>query len=343
MEEQTELSKLATENARLKEDNARLRAQLLASTTGNPEDEAFLVVSRETLTRWAQEVRANCVDDDSGCCRDCGAYVKTMPHLEDCKWEGLTEELDRYTTLHPAAPARHPAQLDCVAARTSTLRSMGLNEDVALYTPLWNAAWKMAVRACALAEGPDLLTAEEWVKLRDWAQDDDRAPAKTAFTAGAARDAASAFEAAFHKDPLLARPSVTYALREAVAVLYLADNSDYRGALWNIVRSLSPRLWQLLQDNARAASNEAETLHRSAIERELASSSADERRWQYIAANNYCEVPYSERRENFSVEVRIALGAVNPLNFMKQDKHGYMRLSPALIDAAILQQNLDRG
>ena len=175
------------------------------------------------------------------------------------------------------------------------------------------------------------------MKLRNWAQIDEREPAKTAFTAGAARDAASAFEAAFHADPLLARPSVTSALREAVAVLYLSDNSDYRGALWNIVRSLSPRMWQLLQDNESAAYRAVHAMDRSAIEREQAFSAEDASRWQYIVANSYCEVQYRDRAEHQTVQITVFLGRLNPLPFTEPDPHGHIRLTPGLIDAAILR------
>jgi hypothetical protein len=201
--------------------------------------------------------------------------------------------------------------------------------------PVWNEAWKAAVRACAISAGPDVLTAEDWVKLRNWAQNDERSPANTAFTAGAARDAASAFESAFHGDPLLARPSVTTALREAVAVLYLSDNSDYRGALWNIVRSLSPQMWQLLQENGSAAYRAVHSMDRSAIERELGFSAEDARRWQYIVANNYCEVQYRERSEVQTVQITVFLGRLNPLPFTQPDPYGHIRLTPGLIDAAI--------
>jgi hypothetical protein len=43
---------------------------------------------------------------------------------------------------------------------------------------------------------PDNITASEWKRLRDWFADPQRKPANTAFTAGAARDAATAFESA---------------------------------------------------------------------------------------------------------------------------------------------------
>jgi hypothetical protein len=45
-------------------------------------------------------------------------------------------------------------------------------------------------------EFPDALSGNEWLKLRDWFADPARKRATSAFTAGAARDAATAFEAA---------------------------------------------------------------------------------------------------------------------------------------------------
>jgi hypothetical protein len=38
------------------------------------------------------------------------------------------------------------------------------------------------------------------------------------------------------------------ALREAVAVLYFADNSDYEGGLWQVVNALAPDLGKQLAD-----------------------------------------------------------------------------------------------
>lgn len=43
---------------------------------------------------------------------------------------------------------------------------------------------------------PDALSGNEWLKLRDWFANPDRKRANLAFTAGAARDAATAFESA---------------------------------------------------------------------------------------------------------------------------------------------------
>lgn len=42
----------------------------------------------------------------------------------------------------------------------------------------------------------DALSAEDWIRLRDWMADPKRGPAATQFTAGAMRDAATAFESA---------------------------------------------------------------------------------------------------------------------------------------------------
>jgi hypothetical protein len=44
-------------------------------------------------------------------------------------------------------------------------------------------------------ELPDALSGNDWMKLRDWFADPARKRANSAFTAGAARDAATAFEA----------------------------------------------------------------------------------------------------------------------------------------------------
>ena len=41
----------------------------------------------------------------------------------------------------------------------------------------------------------DKLSLPDWMRLRDWFADPNRKPANIAFTAGAARDAATAFEA----------------------------------------------------------------------------------------------------------------------------------------------------
>ena len=46
---------------------------------------------------------------------------------------------------------------------------------------------------------------------------------------------------------------IAAATHSAVAAIYFADNSDYLPALWNIIRSLSPELYDLLQnDEAKA-------------------------------------------------------------------------------------------
>ena len=43
------------------------------------------------------------------------------------------------------------------------------------------------------------------------------------------------------------------ALREAVTVIYLTDNSDYLPALWTVVRALNPEIAELLERDPSAA------------------------------------------------------------------------------------------
>lgn len=336
MENKDTLERLQHESARLRDENARLRAQLFAAISGDPHDAQYVMVERATLRQWAAQVQVLAADPESGCCRDCGEYVATMPHGEDCAFASLASEVETRAKHQPLPPVDMAPELDCTAAREATLRSMGMGaSEKSVLGPVWDAAWRAAVRACAIARGPDQLTAEDWVKLRNWAQDDNRAPANTAFTAGAARDAATAFEMAFAKDPLLARPSVTTALHEAVAALYFDDNSKYRGTLWNIVRSLSPSLWQLLQDNPREAYSKAAGLTPQSLAAEINAPSADARRWHFIASRNSCEVRYAENSENNSIDVTLYLGSFNPMPYFKQDAYGHARLTVELIDAAM--------
>ena len=129
MEEQDVTSRLQADNGRLAEDNARLRAQLLAATTGNPQDEQFVVVARESLTRWSAQLREGCADNESGCCTECGAYLASMPHLDDCSWVPLTDEIDRHAALQPMAPDIPAAQLDCSLAPRTHLAVDGFERD----------------------------------------------------------------------------------------------------------------------------------------------------------------------------------------------------------------------
>ena len=49
-------------------------------------------------------------------------------------------------------------------------------------------------------------------------------------------------------------PNVQKALGEAIAAIYLADNSDYRSALWAVVEALGgPEAVDLLLKDERAA------------------------------------------------------------------------------------------
>jgi len=336
MDDKDTLARLQDEHARLRDENARLRAQLYAAISGDPHDKQYVMLARATLRQWATQLQTLAADPDSRCCRDCGEYVATMPHGKDCAFAELAGEVEAHANHEPLPLVDMTPELDSRTARDATLRSMGMDaREKSVVGPVWDAAWRTAVRACAIAGGPDQLTAEDWVKLRNWAQDDNRAPANTAFTAGAARDAATAFEMAFAKDPLLARPSVTAGLQEAVAALYFDDNSKYQGALWNVVRSLSPSLWQLLQDNPRQAYEKASELAQQSLAAETAAPSADARRWQFIASSNSCEVRYAEYRENNTIDVTLYLGSFNPMPYFKRDAHGHARLTVELIDAAM--------
>ena len=46
---------------------------------------------------------------------------------------------------------------------------------------------------------------------------------------------------------------IEIALNEAIAAIYFNDNSDYLGALWNIVRFLNPEAAELLEKDEWAA------------------------------------------------------------------------------------------
>lgn len=48
-------------------------------------------------------------------------------------------------------------------------------------------------------------------------------------------------------------PNVAKALRAAIAVLYFTDNSDYKSALWAVVRALDPDAAALLEEDDSAA------------------------------------------------------------------------------------------
>ena len=48
-------------------------------------------------------------------------------------------------------------------------------------------------------------------------------------------------------------PDVNRALHEAVAAIYLNDNSDYLPALWSVVRALDPKIAKLLERNGSKA------------------------------------------------------------------------------------------
>lgn len=54
----------------------------------------------------------------------------------------------------------------------------------------------------------------------------------------------------------MTRPSdgkISAAIKEAVTVLHLADSSDYKGALWDVIRSLDPQMAELLYHDEEAA------------------------------------------------------------------------------------------
>lgn len=57
-------------------------------------------------------------------------------------------------------------------------------------------------------------------------------------------------DAALAKD---APPNVAEALHAAVAAIYFDDSSDFRGALWNVVRALDPKIADLLENDESAA------------------------------------------------------------------------------------------
>jgi hypothetical protein len=46
---------------------------------------------------------------------------------------------------------------------------------------------------------------------------------------------------------------LAHVLHEAVAAIYFDDNSDFEGALWNIVRHLAPDLVGMLETNPKRA------------------------------------------------------------------------------------------
>lgn len=50
------------------------------------------------------------------------------------------------------------------------------------------------------------------------------------------------------------------ALQKAVAALYLADSSDYKTALWDVVRALSPDMAKLLEQDEAKAFQESQKL-----------------------------------------------------------------------------------
>lgn len=52
-------------------------------------------------------------------------------------------------------------------------------------------------------------------------------------------------------------PNQAQALYTAVAAIYFADSRDYRGALWNVVRHLSPMMADELISNERIAYEKA--------------------------------------------------------------------------------------
>lgn len=50
------------------------------------------------------------------------------------------------------------------------------------------------------------------------------------------------------------------ALQKAVAVLYFADSNDYKTALWDVVRTLSPDMAKLLEQDEAKAFQESQKL-----------------------------------------------------------------------------------
>lgn len=50
------------------------------------------------------------------------------------------------------------------------------------------------------------------------------------------------------------------ALQKAVAALYFADSSDYKTALWGVVRALSPDMAKLLEQDEAKAFQESQKL-----------------------------------------------------------------------------------
>ena len=43
------------------------------------------------------------------------------------------------------------------------------------------------------------------------------------------------------------------ALHTAVAAIYLDDSSDYRSALWDVIKELDPYIYELLANNEKRA------------------------------------------------------------------------------------------
>lgn len=109
--------------------------------------------------------------------------------------EPMIDALRDAAALRPAAQRVTPKQQ---AAWDAFVKAMGDGVHVASRPGLTTAvdAGIKALETAACESKVDTFSADEWIRLRDWMADPARRPANSAFTAGPARDAATAFESA---------------------------------------------------------------------------------------------------------------------------------------------------
>lgn len=109
--------------------------------------------------------------------------------------EPMIDALRAASDLRPATRKVTPKQQ---AAWDAFVKAMGDGVHVAErpgLTTVVDAGIK-ALEAAACESKVDTFSSDEWIRLRDWMADPARRPANSAFTAGPARDAATAFESA---------------------------------------------------------------------------------------------------------------------------------------------------
>lgn len=106
--------------------------------------------------------------------------------------------IDALRAASELRPATQKVTLKQQAAWDAFVKAMGEGVHMATRPGLATVvdAGIAALEKAASESKVDALSADEWMRLRDWMADPARKPANSAFTSGAVRDAATAFESA---------------------------------------------------------------------------------------------------------------------------------------------------